>query len=442
MPTRRQLLKSGMFAGILGVAGCQSFQGSQRPRETNVTETPGQDSTQSAQTRQSTQTSTDSSHHDIRDYGARVDGETDDTGAINDALAATGPGETVVFPAGKTRVWANERGAITLDGSVADDVTITGAGRSTVVELLSTNDSRNQWCFGIDGSGSPIRGLTIRNMRISGNKHENSNRSAFGINMYPGGTGHSILIEDIETFDSSGKGLSVNGGEIRLNRITSHGNTGHGINLKGANTEWGSVPVTVTNAVCVDNAGTGIDHNEGSASIDGFWLENNAGGNKVTSKAKESWWRNGTFLRNGIGGFRYNGPVETQDYNPMRIHLDDLLSVENHHSGFYFAGDVRYDIGTIVARRNNTGNEDRGNVHITGQADIDAEAIYSENALHGYGLFYYSDSNSNAELYQHTGNPEKSIGGNLKNLQLEESVEGAAPDISTPSKSDLGAAFH
>lgn len=439
MRTRRELLRSGSTFAVAALPGCASRTYSGQPETAENTESPPTDSTETTETGTS-----DSTVIDIREYGAELDGETDDTAAINDAIEDAEAGDTVFFPPGTIRVRSEKGGAILVDDSVPDGVTLLGGGEETVIEMLDVDDESNQWCLGVRRD-KPVKELEIRNMRISGNKAANGNKSAFGINIKDveyGESGHDILIEDVETFDCAGRGIGVRVGNVELNRVTSRGNTRHGINpMLDRELPEGEWSFHARNVLCENNGGTGIDHNRGSAKFERFWLENNASGNKVTREAKESWWSNGRFVDNGHAGFRYNGPIEKQTHTPMHLHLDNLVSEGSQRSGFYLGGDVQYDIGTIVARGNNAGDEGRSNVQMIAKAVIDADEIYATNAVNGHGLFYYSDEESRIGLYQHSGNPKGGFDGKESNVAIERTAEGRAPSLDVPDKTEVGADF-
>lgn len=381
------------------------------------------------------------STHDIRDFGARVDGRSDDTDAINAAIDAAGPSDTVLIPAGTTRVAADSGPAVSIDGSIADDVTIAGAGPDTLVEMGDVDDSSNSRCIGIDAGGGTIHGLEIRDMRISGNKTLNSNNSSFGLELYPRGDGHDIYIRDVAVVDSSGKGLGAGGGTVRLERITATGNTRHGIEIRTSSRSWGEWAVHATDILAENNGGLGIDHNGGSARVERFWLENNGqGGAKVPRRAKESWWKEGTFVRNRTMGFRFNGDYTDQRYSPMRIHLADVIAREHPWAGFWLGGDVEYDIDRLVSVENNLDDEQHSNIDVVHEAKIQAESLYSADAGHGTGMFVSSEAHSTISRYQHANNPHGAINGpNQSNVDIDTMESGRPPTLSLPQKDELGA---
>lgn len=76
----------------------------------------------------------DLKHIDVRDFGARGDGETDDTGAINAAIAAAqkqGAGAVVSLPSGRYKTALGAEKSIRITG--ADALTIQGEGGTTIV---------------------------------------------------------------------------------------------------------------------------------------------------------------------------------------------------------------------------------------------------------------------------------------------------------------------
>ncbi|MGM0718095.1 MAG: hypothetical protein ACQET5_13190 [Halobacteriota archaeon] len=330
---------------------------------------------------------------------------------------------------------------MSIDGSIADDVAIAGVGPDTLVEMGDVDDSRNSRCIGIDASGGTIRGLEIRDMRISGNKSVNSNKSSFGLEVHPRGDGHDIYIHDVAAIDSSGKGFAIGGGTVRLERITATGNTRHGVEFRAPSRSWGEWAVHASDVLAENNGGLGIDHNGGSAFIERFWLENNGqGGAKVPWKVKESWWKDGTFVRNRTMGFRFNGDYSNQRYSPMRIHLNNVRAREHPYGGFWLAGDVEYDIDDLVSIENNRNDEQHSNIDVRHKAKLKAGSIYAADAGYGTGMFFASDSQSTISRYQHANNPDGPISGpDQSNVDIKTMESGRPPAQSLPQKDELGA---
>lgn len=372
------------------------------------------------------------------EYGVKADGQTDDTDAIQSVINDVNSGETILLPSGTIRVMSDSGSALSIDGSIPENVTLAGRGSETFIEMGDVDDSSISRCIGVDASGASINGLEIRDMRISGNKTDNNNYSSFGLEIYPPGDGHDIYIHDIEVVDSSGKGIGIRGGNVRLERITATGNTRHGIGLRVAERSQGEWAVKATDILAMNNGGLGIDHNGGSARIERFWLEGNGqGGAKFPRRAKETWWINGTFADNETMGWRFNGDHTNQLHNPMRAHFDNCLTRDNAWSGWACGGNVVYDIGTIVSIGDNKGDNQQAAIILHEEARGSAEEIYVSNPT-GYALSAttYRDFTI-GKLTKDPGTTVYKPRGS--GLTIENQVNGDPPDLDLPEKNELGA---
>jgi len=440
MLPRRHFLRTGALFASVGIAGCNGLIRDSPDDATSELETASTDRTTSGPST----AQTESAHRtlDIRNFGAKVDGKTDDTEAVQSAVDEAEPEDTVYFPPGQTAVSPREGygPAIRIDATNGTGLSIRGSGPKSVVTLSgNVRKDKHSWLFGIDGSGDPIKGLELRDLVIDGKRERTPEFTTMGINLYPGGTGHDITIEDVQAQNCSESGFTTYGGYIEFVRCTAinNGRQGFGVSPR---VDTKDAEVVLEDVVAVGNDKVGIDHNDGVAVIDGFWTENNgAGGAKVPQRTKESTWRNGTFKANGTMGFRYNGDYEDQKFRPFTIHLDNVVAEDNPWAGFWLSGDVDYDIGTIAAHRNNTKRRQRGNIDVYSLSDLDADTVYSSDA-HGTGLFYSSERNSAIANYHHSGNRGGSLSGDhLSNLTVANVSNGSVERLDVPERYEVGA---
>lgn len=172
----------------------------------------------------------------VKDFGAKGDGVTDDINAINAAIAAcTAAGNGIVwFPTSNYRVSAQvlNPANVELRGSGRNSSFITALGtfpiNTPVVRLLATN---------VIGVACRIRGMAVDCNNISGSTgiysegiQENSgiyecmvrNYGAFGVHITQGSSSQpqNFTIEDLEVFSGSGTGASAIGLAINATSLS------------------------------------------------------------------------------------------------------------------------------------------------------------------------------------------------------------------------------
>ncbi len=427
VPSRRHLLRSTALL-MAGLAGCSSFfDGSQPEEPTPARESPT-----------ATATETGPVVRDIRDYGAKVDGSTDDTQAVMDAINAASPGDTVLFPEGTTVVFPQTGydAAIEIDHTNGQGITLAGTGPSSVVKMKGGVDkTRNSWVFGVPMDRGTITGLEFRDFVVDGNKKNNvrakrpGRGNPTGFNFWPGGKGHRISIRNVTARNCGASGFRIRGSTVLVDRCTSVNNDGHGFGI-GPWYDTRRPGIVLTNVLAENNVGLGVDHNSGVAAVDGFWCENNGqGGMKVPWPTTRSIIKNGTFRANTNIGFRFNGDPKDQKVHPMHITLDNIVSEDHPWTGFSLGGDVKYDIGTILSRRNNSSGRSQGNIDVLESASLNADRILSYDAASGFGLFYNSSDPSEVDMYIHAGNAAGFLNGpSRRNLSVSNIVENVSEE--------------
>lgn len=301
----------------------------------------------------------------VRDYGAEGDGETDDSGAIEDAIKAAEPGQTVFLPETEDAYLLSFDGrntaeaAIDLDGeSGLDGVTVIGEraaeGAQTLqVESGSYNPARINTIIRITANQT-ITGLVFRNLTLDGARPPDDGPAANGGENALGGLylragnrngGHDIRITDCVVRNCSSNAFRFEESGVRCQYVTARQNGRHGFNPVAGDTA-ADPGFAGWSLKAVDNGGTGIDHRRGTAAIHHLYTRNNRSGNK---------WK----------------------------HFVDRLEVTNHHSvgdqnhgwrsnhssgGDYNAGSAQQ----VVFDRVFIENPDRGGIRVSG-SDVPVE---------------------------------------------------------------------
>lgn len=100
--------------------------------------------------------------YNVKDYGAKGDGVTDDTSAVQSAIddCSTSGGGVVLFPRPGTyilnRIYLKDNVTLKLDGIQMEDVVLRGTDESTIAGYIVAEDVNN---IGIEGPGTIDRGM-------------------------------------------------------------------------------------------------------------------------------------------------------------------------------------------------------------------------------------------------------------------------------------------
>lgn len=366
----------------------------------------------------------------VRDYGAEGDGQTDDTDAIQQAIEDASAGDTVFIPATEESylVSASNRAAVDFT-TVADDVTISGEGIESRLRMANTRDDRNQWVLGAEADKGTISGVTITQLTLDGNRTENGNTSTSGFNMYPGGSGHSVRIEDVLIENSAGSGMNTSGtSTLTLRRVTSRNNGRHGFDFSGT--------IDARSIKSTDNDGTGLDFHRGDHHVEDVYCDNNRSGTKLgaTGGTADSVVLRNANLRNARGnsGFRETMP----DGDGTTVTLDTVQVVSPSGDCFRLTDAADYEITEILAH--NSGS--RYSIRIADSATVNAETIRSQYADGGDGTGLRNGSSGSVSIgeYYHyeTNRPIIDRSGTMT---VGSETERESEFLDVPEADDVGA---
>lgn len=380
----------------------------------------------------------------IQDYGATPDDGTEDTQAIRDALADASSGDTVYFPEGTYDVRADDPStqnaiAITINGDIhADNLTLAGDGGNSIIRLMGDHTGNHHVIRVYVKSGIP--GLTIRDLRIDGNKSSQSATDG-GHNIHIGnandGITNDILIENVWTVDASQNNLKINVNGVSVNRVTTTGaGDTHGI---GVDVDQDVTPrVTIRNVYSANNAIHGLDAGGGNILVEDSVFENNGWGGKTTHEVRETTYRRVRFKNNDHMGYMRNG-VESTISQRAQVTFEDCISENNGWAGFVFGEDTDYSVGTILAVGNNETDSQTGNILVKGDSTLGATEIRSHDAANGSGLHSATSGSAQVDTYKHSGNPDGAL-NKTQNLSIGTQENTSIENItSVPTASDVGA---
>ncbi|WP_418286662.1 glycosyl hydrolase family 28-related protein [Halorubrum sp. DTA46] len=442
MLTRRELLGATTIS-IGGLAGCSSLIDDDDDSSAADDEAPSDSTTVI----------------DVTDFGVQADGVHDDTEALREALAAADQGDTVALPEGTMLVAADDRThheatAITVAGGThPDDLTIRGAGEESVLLMDGGHESNHAPLNVRIGPG--ITGLLFENFTVDGNRSEQTQPDGEGgWNVSIHGADDDtvdadITLRDIWSRDANQTGFRVTYGGCVLDRCTAlnSGLHGFGIDAWGDNRRM-DPPIEVKRSYAAENGLYGIDCSGGRILVEQFVSEHNQQGTKTTEEVVETVYRRCRFKDNELLG--YNRPTSpTETGQRAQVEFDDVISEGNGGRAFRFGFDTDYQVGTIIARGNNSTGETSAHIAVRDNASLDAEFVLSYEGFNSVGLRYGSSQPSTIHTYISYGNPLGALTLDTDGLDIANYFNGDDPEqfedvvdrlaVSVPDTGDVGA---
>jgi hypothetical protein len=371
---------------------------------------------------------------DIRDFGAAVDGTTDDTEAVRSAVDAAARGDSVFFPEGVTLVGDGYKRSIWLESSHSG-ITLRGVGESSVIKQAGGHTRNNQVIY-IKGDTDPTD-ITVRDLRVDGNRTNNDDRTTQGVMVWPPGNTENILFENVWVENCSATGYRISSGGVRLNYCTARYNSMHGFNPTASSP---AIRIEVTNVLSHHNDLYGIDDSCGDSYIDGFVVHDCVYGMKNTLETEQTEIKNGRITDCDTIGYSTNIPNDKWPSSRPQVSLDNVLAEGNARWGFRLDENADYTIGMIIARSNNTAGK-VAQIGVRSDCSVDAAEIRSYDAASGAGLFFDTDQNAVIDSYYHAGNPDGDtvMGNSNGNLTVENELTDRLSNDSIPTREQVGA---
>lgn len=261
----------------------------------------------------------DGSLYDIRDYGASVDGSSDDSSAITSAISdASADGGAVYFPAGTTA-----SSEIKL-GQSANGVTLVGEGADSEFKALGS------YGIAFRDSGGPVRNVTVANLRV------NANGKKYGLtSSHNGHDDGPITVENVWIHSAQDANVRAQLKGMTFRNCSSWNTTRfHGFTM--GNDGQGSQHLTQ----CVawdcgsssnNRGGIGFDCSGSRVVVDRCISVNNKRGMKTTGQTVNTEIRNTALLNSTFMGFYSSGRNDSAD-----VVLDRVLAKGNGGEGFSF----------------------------------------------------------------------------------------------------------
>lgn len=349
----------------------------------------------------------------VRDFGAKGDGKTDDSGAIKAALESASKGDTVLIPK------SDKPYLLSFDGTGAEAAIELGTENDySGVTLAGESPARNAQLLRVEpGSYDPSEvntiiklvgdqrfdGFTIRNLAIEGSRPENDRpastggeASLIGIHLSSGktGGGHDIRIENVAIRRTSASAFRFSESGVTCQNVSAYKAGRHGFNPVADDTKVdpGFVGRNVKAIAC---DGAGIDHRRGTAKFENVYTSYNRSGNKWKHLVERLEVTNHHSKHDLNRGWRSNHSTESDDETPpesQEILFDGVFIEEPRINGIRVSGTdtkIKCDLQRVEVRNTEVQN-DRAGITFLRDAETRTQGsghVVVVNTKHGKGAY-------------------------------------------------------
>ncbi|SFR67327.1 right-handed parallel beta-helix repeat-containing protein [Halogeometricum limi] len=443
--TRREALAAivATVVGVVGIAVAFFLPDDDTPPRPG-TETPGPSTSTEGPT-----TEPGPAYEDIRDYGAAVDGKTDDTGAILRAIEAASPGGIVQMPPGTISISGidTDGKAIRL-GPENANLTLRGAGPGSDGTRLVLAEGHEGVHGAITIESKPNESLgTVRfeNFAVDGQKGKQGENPGLGIHTEAEGT---FVMRDCHVTSWRNAGLKLSGGmdaDIRYCRFDNNGllsNGGHDISPNQSRRPTNTV---IKRVLCSNSGGVSIDVGQNNDAnlqtvlVERCVLLDSRGSLKISTENNSTTVRH-TLMR-GDDGTTIPVKVNPTDVSIDDVTLDNVLIDGGGWPGIDFPCPGRLHLNEVAIKNIDQNNQERGR---------DRGGIYTRKidfgdsgrvSLHNIGQ---NDDSIGLNIKEGGGSIAEVVYGGLEDLGITEGVEiqkrtrGAPLEPDVPSEDDVG----
>lgn len=395
----------------------------------------------------------------VRDFGAKADGTTDDTQAVLNAIKAVASGGTVVLPTGTIRISAHNNGYRSDETRAAvpierpdDGLIIEGQGSGPFGTRLVMAPDHEANHIGLEvasqssgDSGGEHSGLTIRNLTIDGQWWEQTATESG----FPNGFGVNIRGQSREvSFDNCRfQNWATNGGlmaaaGIRITDCVFRGNGygvsqfgfyGHGFNANPGN-QGGEI--VVKECAFLNNTGEGVDVKSGTVRMERCLFRSNGWGIKLNPMTEEVLVRHCGMFDSGAMHIHC---VPTGDKETGTLRLESVVL----NGSPWAAIDLNRRPGTlegtnILVKNANLDNERDGALYVNAYSD-------EGDRVTDIGMLSVHDSVGNALSFKHATGSIETLNTGLDDIgSVADLTIGATKDddpisVSVPSLSVIDA---